>query len=187
MRCADRQRGQSERSAFRPQFHAVAGGLFRDNVDGAEQGGRAVGARRRALEDLNALDLGHTHREVHGVVAGLRVGDAYPVQQDGNLLAGSATQADVGLHPLGTPLTDVHAHGELEQIVDIGGRNRGDGHAVQHGYDAHALAQISGQAAGGDDDTLELFEGGIRELLRPGGRADGRKEEQDRKGPEYNY
>ena len=187
MRCADRQRGQSERTAFRPQLHAVAGGLFRDNVDGAEQGGRAVGTRRRALKDLDALNLGHTYREVHRVVAGLRVGDAHPVQQDGNLLAGSATQADVGLDPFGAPLTDVHAHGELEQIVDVGGRNRGDGHAVQHGHDAHALAQIGGQAAGGDDDALKLLEGRIRVLLRPGGRTGGRKEEQDQSGPEYNY
>ena len=102
-------------------------------------------------------------------MTGLRIRNADAVQQDGDLLAGAAAQADVRLDPLGTTLPDVYAHGELEQVIDIGCRDRGDGQAVQHGHDAHALAQEGGEPVGRDDDAFELLEPGAGRLLRPDG------------------
>ena len=116
---AERSRGQAERATLQARFHAIPARPARNDVDGPEQGGGSVSARRRSFEDLDALDLGDRHGKIRGIVSGLRIRNTDSVQQDGDLLAGTSPQADIGLDSFGAPLPDIHAHGELEEIVDV--------------------------------------------------------------------
>ena len=71
----------------------------------------------------------------------LRVGDVDPVEEDGHLVIGAAADADVGLHAHRTPLTHIHAHRVLEQVIDRFGRRRCNRQTVHERHDPRAAVQ----------------------------------------------
>ena len=115
-------------------MHLGAGVLLRarDDVDGADQRRSAVDASRRALQDLDPLDLRQVHGQVHHEVARLRVADVDAVEQHGDLVEGAAADADVGLDTHRTALAHVHPNCVFEQVVDGLGRRLADQQRVQH-------------------------------------------------------
>ena len=115
-------------------MHLGAGALLRarDDVDGADQRRSAVDASRRALQDLDPLDLRQVHGQVHHEMARLGIADVDAVEQHGDLVEGAAADADVGLDTHRTALAHVHPHRILEQVVDGLGRRLADQQRVQH-------------------------------------------------------
>jgi len=91
---------------------------FCHDIDGPYKRGGAVDASSRSLEHFYAEDVAQVAGQIEGVVGGLRVAEVDAIEQDGDLLLGAASDADVGLCTNGTALADIDAYGEFQQIVN---------------------------------------------------------------------
>ena len=157
----------AEGAAFQAGSHSLIGILARDDIDSAQQRRCTIHPCRRALKHFDAFDVAEVHRKVEGVVPRLRISDVDAIQEDGDLVAGAAADADVGLHPHRAPLTHIHAQGVFEQVVDRLGRGRCDRHAVQERDDPGAAVQGHGNARGRNGHAVNGFRPGLRERRYP--------------------
>ena len=89
-----------------------------DDVDGSGEGLASVDAAGSSFDDFDALDVIDVDGEIDGQMAGVGIGDVDAVEQDGELILGSAVHADVGLNAEASTLPDVHSCGEFQQVVD---------------------------------------------------------------------
>ena len=152
-----RGRRQAVRAAFQTGFHTTPDRFPRNDVDGPKQRRGTVSTGGGTLENLNPFDLGDRDREIGRVVPGLRIRDIHSIQQDGDLLACAAAQADIRLDSFRTSLADVNTHGRLQQVIDVRGRYRRYRETVQHRDHAGALPQENRQATGGNYHSFKLF------------------------------
>ena len=117
--------GRAVAAAFNAGLHAVAGRRS-DHVDGTAEGLCAEYACCGAAQYLYAFDVVQVDRQVNRKVAGLWVSERDSVEQDSNLVKGSAVHADVRLNAKSAALPDVDARGEFQQVIDRGDGRRGD-------------------------------------------------------------
>ena len=89
-----------------------------DDVDGSSEGLASVDSAGSSFDDFDALDVIDVDGEIDGQMAGVGIGDVDAVEQDGELILGSAVHADVGLNAEASTLPDVHSCGEFQQVVD---------------------------------------------------------------------
>ena len=88
---------------------------------------------------------------------GLRVTDVDAVEQDRDLLVGSASHTDVGLRSNGASLADINAYGVLQQIVNTLYRRRLNVPAVQYSYHSRSPACAKRCARPGDFYVIEQY------------------------------
>jgi len=80
-----------------------------NDIDNASHCVGSIQFGPRALQDLNAFNIGQGHWQIEIVVARLRVTDLDPVDQEQRLFKSSTTNRHVGLYPRRSPPPDVHA------------------------------------------------------------------------------
>jgi len=122
----------------------------RDQVDGAAGGAGPVGRRTRSLQDLDALQVLHRHRQIHGVMARLRIPHAHAVHHQQGLLEGRAANADVGLDAAPAALPHVHAADVVEKVGDVVRSGTPDLVPADQAHRLIQLFQRPGDGAGGD-------------------------------------
>ena len=88
-----------------------------DDIDGSYQRGSAKDPSCRSFQHLNTFNVMDINREIKSVMSRLRIADIDAVEQNSDLLGCAAPYADVSLRTQWSPLSDIHASDEFQQIV----------------------------------------------------------------------
>ena len=100
----------------------------RDNIDHAAHGIRAVERRARSAKHLDAVHGVERQRDVHIVMAGLRVVEALAVEQHQRLPERAAADRDIRLHASGRAGHHVHRGVQAQEVGQPGLERRLAGH-----------------------------------------------------------
>ena len=126
------------------------------NINRPHERRRPVDSPCRSLQHLNPHDVAQVYGQVHRVVARLRVTDIDAVQQEDDLFGSTASNGDVRLSTNRSSLTDIHADGVFQQIVNtLYGSLRNVG-TVQYCDHSCSLTFRQGRPRAGHTDLLEL-------------------------------
>jgi len=165
----------------------LGGGLFRDVVDGAGEGVATIERALRALEDLDALDVGQTEvehrlvRQIHAVVEHRHV-----LRAVGELRVGQATQHQAAREARGHVALVVEARRAQRDVckaLDVAALDLLGGEGVD---DQRDVLQRLLALARGDGDLVEHRRArgvpGLHRLCAHGGRQGGAERDRDGEG-----
>ncbi len=153
-----------------------AGALAGDDIDHAAHGARAVEARHRAADHLDAIDVAErVDAKIVGAVRVRRIVDRHAVAQHQHLVGVGAADERAGVAALAARLHDVHPRHRAQRLDQRAVAAGVDGRAIDDGDAGGDLVDQRGDAGGGDDlvgqlGGIVLCEGGQRKHNGGGGK-----------------
>ena len=117
---------------------------IRHNVHRSYQRRRTINPPSRSFNHLDSHDIAQVYGQVHCIVARLRVTDINAVQQQDNLFGSTASNGNVRLSTNRSSLTDIHANGVFQQIVNTLYRCLRNICTVEYSYHSRSLTLRQG-------------------------------------------
>ena len=109
------------------------------NINRPHQRRRPINPPCWSFNHLDSHDIAQIYGQIHRIVARLWVTDIDAIQQDDDLFGCTASDGDIRLSANGSSLSDIHAYGEFQQVVNtMYGRLR-NLCTVQYSYHSRSL------------------------------------------------